>query len=233
MKRRAGFTLIELLVVIAIIAILAAILFPIFLSAKEHGRQARCLSNLTQLGRALRLYGDDWDSRFPTVRCCCGETPPGTFLNWSGSKETGGDTKPELGQLYPYIKNIGVYLCPTDRGRPATNCPKLTIPEGWPKTQSSLLAMQKRYPLSYSMNITLSWRNMETLQKPGQPNSGSNDFNLRDFDASRDPYDLPDKVHYNGTTMLFCDLRAKWQSATEILTAIRRGDYDPDRIPQK
>lgn len=61
---RGGFTLIELLVVIAIIAILAAILFPVFISAKEKARHAKCQSNLKQLGTAINLYLQDWNDRF-------------------------------------------------------------------------------------------------------------------------------------------------------------------------
>jgi prepilin-type N-terminal cleavage/methylation domain-containing protein/prepilin-type processing-associated H-X9-DG protein len=63
--RRKGFTLIELLVVIAIIAILAAILFPVFVSAREKARQSACLSNLSQLTKAMKLYLDDFNGRYP------------------------------------------------------------------------------------------------------------------------------------------------------------------------
>jgi len=63
--RERGFTLIELLVVIAVIAILAAILFPIFARARESAKQAKCLSNLHELGQAMKMYGDDWGGRFP------------------------------------------------------------------------------------------------------------------------------------------------------------------------
>src|SRR5688572_32454704 len=63
--RRAGFTLIELLVVIAIIAILAAILFPVFAQAREKARQAGCLSNLKQIGNALTMYIRDFDENLP------------------------------------------------------------------------------------------------------------------------------------------------------------------------
>ena len=67
MKKR-GFTLIELLVVIAIIAILAAILFPVFSQAREKARQASCTSNLRNLAMALAQYNNDYDERFPFVR---------------------------------------------------------------------------------------------------------------------------------------------------------------------
>ena len=64
--RRRGFTLIELLVVIAIIAILAAILFPVFAQARDQARQTTCLSNMKQLGTALMMYGQDYDETLPS-----------------------------------------------------------------------------------------------------------------------------------------------------------------------
>src|ERR671932_810669 len=65
--QRRGFTLIELLVVIAIIAILAAILYPVFAQAREKGRQISCLSNLKQIGTGLTMYVQDWDEVLPPV----------------------------------------------------------------------------------------------------------------------------------------------------------------------
>jgi prepilin-type N-terminal cleavage/methylation domain-containing protein len=67
---RSGFTLIELLVVIAIIAILAAILFPVFAQAREKARSAACLSNLKQMGTALQMYGQDYDEGLPPWNDC-------------------------------------------------------------------------------------------------------------------------------------------------------------------
>ena len=65
MYKRRGFTLIELLVVIAIIAILAAILFPVFAQAREKARAATCVSNLKQIGNAMMMYVQDYDERLP------------------------------------------------------------------------------------------------------------------------------------------------------------------------
>src|SRR5512146_46140 len=71
-RRRTGFTLIELLVVIAIIAILAAILFPVFAAAREKARQSSCLNNQKQIGRALLMYAGDYDEQWPWYTLNCG-----------------------------------------------------------------------------------------------------------------------------------------------------------------
>ena len=91
MRRRHGFTLIELLVVIAIIAVLAGLIFPVFASVKESGRRTKCISNLRQLGLALEMYCQDYESDY--------EVPP------------------FLGYLYPdYVSNASIFICPSDRG---------------------------------------------------------------------------------------------------------------------
>jgi len=84
-NRRTGFTLIELLVVIAIIAILAAILFPVFAQARAKARQASCLSNSKQLGLALYLYAQDYDETLPPYLYA----PPGIDIFAYGNPETG------------------------------------------------------------------------------------------------------------------------------------------------
>src|ERR687894_734491 len=104
-----GFTLIELLVVIAIIAILAAILFPVFAQAREKARQATCLSNCKQIGLASNMYVQDYDETFPAHDWPSGE---GRHSLPDGRVFQGHLGWPLL--FYPYIKSKGVFVCPSD-----------------------------------------------------------------------------------------------------------------------
>lgn len=142
--RKKGFTLIELLVVIAIIAILAAILFPVISSAKEKGRQAQCCSNLKQLITGVRSYCDDNNGIMPF---CYPDGLQDTH-DWAGARVCGQPNTwdPKAGSIFSYIRNVGVYKCPSD-GR--------TCSIG-------------KYPLSYSMNASLASYyngNSSTLRK--------------------------------------------------------------------
>ena len=94
---RSGFTLIELLVVITIIAILAAILFPVFEQSKEKARGADCQSNLSQIGKALIMYRQDFEGNSPPPFL---KTNPLTQQTW-------------YGMLHPYIKDWRVFVCPS------------------------------------------------------------------------------------------------------------------------
>lgn len=105
---RKGFTLIELLVVIAIIAILAAILFPVFAQAREKARQASCLSNQKQLGLAIIQYVQDYDETYP-IGAQADSSNPDAIFTWV------------IGQTWmrnvePYVKSTAVYRCPSDPG---------------------------------------------------------------------------------------------------------------------
>jgi len=104
-----GFTLIELLVVIAIIAILAAILFPVFARAREKARTATCQSNLKQIGLAAVMYATDYDGR--------------TLPSVTGTLSTGNVAYPWTELLLPYTKNTQLFICPSQDpvGRPDNN----------------------------------------------------------------------------------------------------------------
>jgi len=108
MTRQRGFTLIELLVVIAIIAILAAILFPVFARAKEKARQTSCLSNLKQLGTGLAMYAQDYESTLPLYRI----SVPATVVNPDGSASGGLLYWAAL--IHPYVKNSQIFTCPSN-----------------------------------------------------------------------------------------------------------------------
>ncbi|MCS6859625.1 MAG: DUF1559 domain-containing protein [Abditibacteriales bacterium] len=101
--RKKGFTLIELLVVIAIIAILAAILMPVFAQAREKARQASCLSNTKQMALAIHMYTNDYDERLPLFY----------FGDWLPCCANRGGHWPWPKALIPYVKNKPVYTCPS------------------------------------------------------------------------------------------------------------------------
>lgn len=113
--RKGGFTLIELLVVIAIIAILAAILFPVFARARENARRSSCQSNLKQLGLSIMQYTQDFDEKMvPIFLYGTGQTLP------NGTPTSTGQAVLWYNLLNPYIKNLQIFNCPSS-GLPATH----------------------------------------------------------------------------------------------------------------
>ena len=133
--RPRGFTLIELLVVIAIIAVLAAILFPVFAKAREKARAISCISNQRQIGLAIAMYRGDYDEINPRYRLCSDNTADPLCVNASTTVSSGPnetwwapyDTAlgpepsplpteyagPKAGFLQPYVKNQQIFRCPS------------------------------------------------------------------------------------------------------------------------
>lgn len=133
-RRPSGFTLIELLVVIAIIAILAALLFPVFAQARAKARGATALSNLKQIGAALAMYTADYDDHLPD-----------RWPLWPGYREfywrvDGGDLP---AHLKPYVKNTAVWYSPEDRlskRGPTSFSVNGELAPGWPLSKISRTA---------------------------------------------------------------------------------------------
>jgi prepilin-type N-terminal cleavage/methylation domain-containing protein/prepilin-type processing-associated H-X9-DG protein len=118
LSRPRGFTLIELLVVIAIIALLAAILFPVFARTRENARRASCQSNLKQVGMGMIQYSQDYDERVPDSWYGAGNgasTPGGVRYKW-------------MDAIYPYVKSTQIFTCPSDSTSKFTLAQDLTGP---------------------------------------------------------------------------------------------------------
>lgn len=232
-RTRTAFTLIELLVVIAIIAILAAILFPVFARAREKARQTACLNNLKQIGTALMSYAQDYD-----------ETLPGNSSNAAGNG--GGAANVSLGfmqpyanntnqqaiiarDIQPYLRNIQVFVCPD--ANPRTGSPTyadaVTTPGGGND--------------NYLFNGIVMYRPLAAITAPAGTifmHEGQ-DLNrycsLRPYPTDTSTAGLQayfsgnykgtylnfnwsnyDNYHSNGGNLLFCDGHAKWSRKTAI-----------------
>jgi len=116
-RKRPGFTLIELLVVIAIIAILAAILFPVFAKARESARGSACKSNLQQIGKAMMMYTQEFDEKYPQAEQTQGGfVPSAAHLPGEGGLH-GNNVACYRCLIAPFIKSKGVFDCPSSGSR--------------------------------------------------------------------------------------------------------------------
>ena len=152
--RARGFTLIELLVVIAIIAILAAILFPVFARAREKARQASCMSNMKQLALAQLMYATDYDGRICHPRT-------GRPYSWAlglgcGPAAGGGVYSTWHATLQPYIKNAQISVCPTSGELGNEDAPPNVhdVPHS--------IAMNARFCNDWGLNV---WVHIEQIQE--------------------------------------------------------------------
>lgn len=162
--RPRGFTLIELLVVIAILALLAAILMPVFASARERGRATTCSANLRQLGHAFAMYAQDYDDRFPWGVDIVDKYSPDI---WRGNPSWQAfiQSMPLLHAVTdPYVKAAATWRCPSDTGAEYIEISNATL-DCWPSSY-------ERYGASYAYRTELAFRGLTTtgLDLPAQVN---------------------------------------------------------------
>lgn len=185
-SNKHGFTLIELLVVIAIIAILAAILFPVFAEAREKARQTSCLSNEMQIGLASMMYADDYDETFFPWQTTDGN--PLHRITWDGLYAYINYPHmvydPTKGLLGPYIKNNQIQNCPSAASIPVGNPPA---------------------DIAYGLNMALYFNT--TYQATGNPT-------LAQFDRPSETVLIADaaSMYYNGAPVLYRSEFLDWPS---------------------
>jgi prepilin-type N-terminal cleavage/methylation domain-containing protein/prepilin-type processing-associated H-X9-DG protein len=212
LRHERGFTLIELLVVIAIIAILAAILFPVFAQARAKARQSACLSNMKQLGTGLMMYAQDYD-----------ETMPLNDYVGNGMAPLAGWRDPRAGDswasgLYPYVKNLHIYVCPEAVHYPAPGIVWRSPDKFEDGTVSYLMnyatrgrpiaAVPAPADLIFLHEGDRRWRVAHCRPRPTTPTSTK---------YTEINYDFYDSRHNNGATLLFADGHAKWRRKDAIL----------------
>ncbi|MDD3925147.1 MAG: DUF1559 domain-containing protein [bacterium] len=194
--KKRGFTLIELLVVIAIIAILAAILFPVFGRARENARKATCQSNLKQIGLSLSMYLQDFDGNYPKGRY---NSLSGMVSQWE--------------RLRSYGVSDQIMQCPSDTGYGPKGTPAVNTSYG------SLLGTMGRFVTNgegiWSIEGTKPARNETDLQHPTETLYAVDATTDYVFLASPGDWRNLSARHSNGLNVLFCDGHVKWLKHTQ------------------
>ncbi len=205
---RGGFTLIELLVVIAIIAILAAILFPVFAKAREKARQTSCLSNVKQLSTAMMMYAQDYDERLPY--------------------QYFEDNRAIWCTLVPYVKNWGVFTCPSGTSAPKVWVYTPGLETNWIYLQLSYACCQHHYPYRVVYNHLASFLSLGDIKRPAEVAWLFESTGLLTAQAyvycstCVTNYGTPDymrqtsDVHNQGSNCAFLDGHAKWVSISRL-----------------
>jgi prepilin-type N-terminal cleavage/methylation domain-containing protein/prepilin-type processing-associated H-X9-DG protein len=216
MPNRRAFTLIELLVVIAIIAILAAILFPVFAMAREKARTTTCLSNMRQVGLGLQMYCQDYDEVLPPAN-----SPVPNFNSPTALPNF-------LGSLQPYLKNKGVLTCPSSIPVPLGNAQVAT-------EESSSSYMGNGAILGRPIAVAPEPASIIYLQELGERQGWAWVRPVCDPKGNCDAwcfYALGrhwySTAHRDGGNMVYIDGHAKYKP----LAAIRSSDFGltPDRV---
>ena len=230
-----GFTLIELLVVIAIIALLAAILFPVFARARENARRASCQSNLKQIVLGLTQYTQDYDERLPFVEIGFGDTgvTMSDYLVW-------------MDVIQPYVKNAQIFRCPSTTknntpanptGRPSIFSGNVTASYGAASngaTDANVINTTPGYAFTYQIQTTdlnvfqtptslpQFSNSSETLMVSERVDvSGPNAYWLHPLSTGN----TLGSIHMEGVNAAFVDGHVKWMRADKINATVNGAAY--------
>ncbi len=216
--RRRGFTLIELLVVIAIIALLAAILFPVFARAREKARQSSCAGNIKNLGTAVLMYTQDYDETLPLAAYF---VPPGDALTWHDLVE-------------PYVKSHQIWHCPSSAVKKADASGKITTHFGYNAPYLTTLASDFSNAGTHSAeilaNVTAPTQTVLFADaKSSVADSWCGDdgkYLLAPSGTDSDCWGRPNWLHSEGSNVLWLDGHVKWQRDNQFYS----GQTPPDRF---
>lgn len=237
LSQHRGFTLIELLVVIAIIAILAAILFPVFARARENARRTSCISNLKQMGLATMQYTQDYDESLPVALY---SVPNG--FNYPDGKEWQPDILYWPQMIYPYHKSTQVFFCPsspdptrTDPRRLNYGANEVVIVYGStpiPLKLAAIISPASTYMMMDASDIRINPARADTVTAPyylpGLGDAGgtcpTTITNYSDCVSGR---------HFGGVSVTFADGHVKWLKSSVLRRETRktgaslRGAWNP------
>jgi len=203
-----GFTLIELLVVIAIIAILAAILFPVFARAREAARKTACISNVKQIATGMMMYVSDYDSTYPP------RFPAPTAAGNFPCKAC--RTRDWRVFAQPYVKNDGIFKCPSDFGIPAVlTAEPMNLASPRPNSLAGFLGDATTPAMgSYCLNIVVTRLGSEAaIPQPADTYMGAEMWSWHSPDALQyfqNGTGNPSRIGY------YCDGHAKVSSEADI-----------------
>lgn len=211
-KRAAGFTLVELLTVIGIIAVLVAILFPVLSTARAKARQARCMSNMQQIGQAIEVYVQDNHGFLPTWSITNCKVPPS---GWDAPSDpehyVDGVTTWDI-SIMSYLRNEDLLVCPDNPNPNARGSRSYSIaqytqhPRNIGGTIYALGGFRDEIPAPQATVLVFEKGNNE-------PGAWGDCLGQNVYQSHDDPLQPDQMWHHGGKNFLFCDYHVKWFKA--------------------